>query len=235
MTGTSTQGPAARLRDALTAAGASARLRAALAAGTTPAPDQVDVLVARCAVEPDFSVRDMLTWALTRHDEAQVVARLLPELASDVAQARAQALHTLSKVGRPDTWSVITAAHLQDADDEVARTAWRTAAGLVPAGQEAALAAVLATQLGRGDQHVQRSLSRALVMLGDAAAGVVERARTHPDPGVRAHALATGTLLTDPDAGFDGVIDEARRVVALRDAPVVVERPGAMERPAAVG
>jgi len=213
--------PVPGLRDALTASDASTRLRAALAAGSTPAPAQVDVLVERCAVEPDFSVRDMLTWALTRHDTSAVVERVLPELASDVAQARAQALHTLSKIGRPDTWTAITPALLRDDDAEVARAAWRTAAGLVPAGEEAALAGALVTQLGRGDRDVQLSLSRALVALGDDATAAVEDATTHPDPGVRAHALATAHLVDDPGAGFDGAIADARRVVALRDAPAV--------------
>lgn len=38
----------------------SVRLRAALQIGTTPDPRFVDVLVERCAIEPDFSVREML-------------------------------------------------------------------------------------------------------------------------------------------------------------------------------
>ena len=43
----------------------SVRLRAALAVGTTPDPQFIDTLIERCAVEPEFSVREMLTWALT--------------------------------------------------------------------------------------------------------------------------------------------------------------------------
>ncbi|MBO3085961.1 HEAT repeat domain-containing protein [Cellulomonas fengjieae] len=215
-----TQTRVSRLRDALEAPSSSVRLRAALAAGSAPAPDDIEVLVARCGVEPDFFVRDMLTWALTRHDTSAVVARLLPELGSPTARARAQALHALSKIGRPDVWSAITAL-LLDEDDEVARTAWRTAAGLVPAGGEEGLARTLATQLGRGDRDTQLSLSRALVALGEEAASVVDRAKTHPDPGVRAHAIATERLIGDPDHGFDAAIADARRFVALRDSPVV--------------
>ena len=91
--------PASRLRAALESTASSTRLQAALTAGTSPQPDYVDVLVERSAVEPDFFVRDMLTWALTRHDPVSAVDRLLPELRSPVAQARSQALHTLSKIG----------------------------------------------------------------------------------------------------------------------------------------
>ncbi|MGO1317919.1 MAG: hypothetical protein ACTMIR_12910 [Cellulomonadaceae bacterium] len=62
---------------ALAAPEPSARLQAALAAlaaGTEPRADDVDLLVARCAVEPAFQVREMLAWALTRHDRAAAEA-----------------------------------------------------------------------------------------------------------------------------------------------------------------
>jgi hypothetical protein len=51
---------------ALAAAEASTRLKAALAIGSHPDPGLLYTLVTRCAIEPDFYVRDMLTWALTR-------------------------------------------------------------------------------------------------------------------------------------------------------------------------
>lgn len=59
-----------------------------------------------------FYVRDMLTWALIRNDTPTLIEQLLPELGSDVAQARSQALHTLSKIGHPDTWRAITSVLL---------------------------------------------------------------------------------------------------------------------------
>ena len=52
---------------ALDAADASVRLRAALALGSTGDPTLLDALVRRCGIEPDFFVRDMLTWALTAY------------------------------------------------------------------------------------------------------------------------------------------------------------------------
>lgn len=113
----------------------SVRLRAALAIGTTPDPRCVDALVARCAVEPDFPVREMLTWALTRHSAVLTVPRLVAELRATRAQARSQALHTLSKIGDRSAWPAITRALLTDADDEVARSAWRAAVALVPEGR----------------------------------------------------------------------------------------------------
>ncbi|MEU9519555.1 HEAT repeat domain-containing protein [Streptomyces sp. NPDC048224] len=194
---------------------ATVRLRAALAVGTAPDPRFVDALVERSAVEPEFFVRDMLTWALTRHPVSLTLPRLVREVGSTRPQARSQALHTLSKIGDRRAWPVITAAVLTDADDEVARSAWRAAVLLVPGGEETALAVVLATQLGRGDRPTRLSLSRALVALGEAVVAVLETAAKAPAEPVRAHALATLRLLRDPDAGFEPAIEEAKRVVAL--------------------
>lgn len=195
---------------------ASSRLKAALAMGSSPDPGQIDTLIARCAVEPDFYVRDMLTWALTRHPPSLVVPRLLAELQSPVAQARSQALHTLSKIRDATTWSAITPSLLRDADDEVARSAWRAAVILAPEGQKQNLAEELATQLGRGDRQVQLSLSRGLLALGgEAIEPVLRTAMTADIPAVRAHAAATERLLQDPDGGFAPDIDAARRTFIL--------------------
>ncbi|MFI0819883.1 HEAT repeat domain-containing protein [Streptomyces sp. NPDC021098] len=193
----------------------SIRLRAALAIGTTPDPRFIGKLIERCAIEPDFSVREMLTWALTRHPAPMTVPVLCGEVRSERAQARSQALHTLSKIGDRQAWPEITPALLSDADDEVARSAWRAAVVLVPEGEEHALALSLATQLGRGERETQLSLSRALIALGEAMLPALGPATTDPDPRVRAHAIATERLWRDPDAGFEFAIEEAKRVVAL--------------------
>ncbi|MFD0249833.1 HEAT repeat domain-containing protein [Streptomyces sp. NPDC127113] len=197
----------------------SVRLRAALTAGTTPDPRFVGKLVERSAIEPDFFVRDMLTWALTRHPVSVTLPGLVREVRSERARARSQALHTLSKIGDRRAWPAITPALLSDADDEVARSAWRAAVVLVPEGGEPALAALLVTQLGRGERETQLSLSRALVALGEAAVPALRAVDTAADPLVRAHALATERLLLDPDTGFGYAIEEAKRVVALAGAP----------------
>ena len=147
--------------------------------------------------------------------------RVMPELGSSIPQVRAQALHTLSKLGDSRAWSAITPELLQDPEHEVARTAWRAAAVLVPPESAAALAEILATQFNRGDRSLQRSLSRALATLGDAAAPVVQRAKLHHDAGVRTHAFATERLVKNPDEGFDVAIAAAQRIVALRGAPLV--------------
>ncbi|MFV0434478.1 MAG: HEAT repeat domain-containing protein [Leucobacter sp.] len=182
------------------------------------------MLVERCEMEPDFFVRDTLTWALTRHDPALTVKLVLPQLRSESAQARSQALHTLSKIGDAETWAAITVDLLHDADVEVARAAWRTAAGLVPQSHEVELAQELARELGRGDRETQRSLSRAFAVLGTAAESVIEEAARSANRAVSAHAVATLAIMADPDEGFDAAIAEAKRVVALRGAPTVAEQ-----------
>ncbi|MEV4004754.1 HEAT repeat domain-containing protein [Actinomadura sp. NPDC049753] len=194
---------------------ASVRLRAAMAVGTAPDPAFVDKLLERCAVEPEFFVRDMLTWALTRHPSSTTVPKLVEELRSEHAQARSQALHTLSKVGDPRAWPAITRELLTDADGEVARSAWRAAVVLAPEDERPALAAVLASQLGRGERPMQQSLSRALIALGEVIVPVLRTAQAGPDPRVRTHAIATERLLRDPDAGFEFAIEEAKRIMAL--------------------
>ncbi|WP_336992932.1 HEAT repeat domain-containing protein [Leucobacter sp. VD1] len=198
---------AAALSQALRAEEASDRLQAALTAGTHPDASYLEPLVARCAVEPDFYVRDMLTWALTRLPRDAVFDRLLAELSAEVPQARSQALHTLSKLGDPRAWPAITAEHLHDSDPEVARAAWRTAAGLAPDEAHSALAGELVLELGRGDIEVMRSLSRALVELGEAAIAPVRGADDGSALQRARHARATLRLIEDPEATFtlDGV------------------------------
>ncbi|MEV4627224.1 HEAT repeat domain-containing protein [Micromonospora sp. NPDC049523] len=215
MTTTEEDTDATRALRALESSSSSVRLRAALAVGTTPDARLVDKLVERCAVEPEFYVREMLTWALTRHSSSTTVPKLVGELRSENPQARSQALHTLSKIGDRQAWPAITRALLTDADDEVARSAWRAAVVLVPEGEEPELAGVLVAQLGRGDRATQLSLSRALIALGELIMPTLRAAMTDLDPRVREHAIATKRLLRDPDAGFEFAIEEAKRIVAL--------------------
>lgn len=205
--------PDARLIAALAGPESSIRLQAALSAGTQGDVRLAEILVARCAVEPDFFVRDMLTWAICRLPVVVTVPLLLAELDSDIPQARSQALHTLSKVGDRSAWPRV-AALLHDAEDEVALSAWRAAAVLVPPGAESGLAVELAKEFGRGDHSTQRSLSRALAGLGDAAEPVLAAAMAAADPHIRAHAEATERLRLDPDSGFTLSLELAKRVAA---------------------
>ena len=220
---TSTTPQDSRVANALSAESSSIRLQAALAIGSGADADYTELLVERCAIEPDFFVRDMLSWALTRLPSEIVLPRLHRELDSGCNQARSQALHTLSKIGDKSTWPWITREMLGDPDDGIARTAWRTAVILVPEGEKASLAEELVRQLGRGDRGVQRSLSRELINLGDMIEPILERAAQSLDPRVAAHARATELLRQDPESGFEAAISEARLMLT----PGGVKRGGA--------
>lgn len=196
----------------------SVRLQAALASGSSPDSAAIDVLVQRCGVEPDFFVRDMLTWALTRLPADRAVPALLAELALPFPQARSQALHTLSKIGDPRARPAVTAALLHDEEDEVARAAWRAAVVLTPAGERPGLAADLATELGRRDRECWRSLTRALVDLGEAARRPLDGIAASGAFIERVHAAATLLILDGLQQDFRSAVEEAQRV-ALAPAP----------------
>ena len=157
----------ATLQELLDSSDQSVRLKAALAAGTYPELEYIDILVTQCAHEPDFFVRDTLSWALMRNDIPAVVERLKLELLSKNALAKSQAIHTLSKIGDKQNYFLITEEMMHDADDLVATTAWRAASVLVPEEEKTALVKILVTQLGRGDSDTQFALTRFLCAIGD--------------------------------------------------------------------
>ena len=157
----------ATLQTLLASPDQSVRLKAALAAGTYPEVEFIEVLISQCAIESDFFVRDTLSWALMRNDVAKVVERLETELQSTNPQAKSQAIHTLSKIGDKANFSLITDEMLFDSDDFIASTAWRVASVLVPDEQKAILGKKLITQLGRGDSDIQFGLTRFLCALGE--------------------------------------------------------------------
>ncbi|MFC5173725.1 HEAT repeat domain-containing protein [Streptomyces mutomycini] len=226
--------PHARLINALSADDPSVRLRAAMAVGSTPDPGLLETLVERCGVEPDLFVRDTLSWALMRYSPEITLPRIRQELDSDCAQARSQALHTLSKIGDKAAWDWITRDMLHDADDETARTAWRVAVYLVPESEEKDLTDELVTQLGRGNRSLQLSLSRALADLGDVVEPALEKAAADPDPAVAEHAGATRLLLKSRQADRDAATEKAKRAVTpapeRANAVTAAEAEGATER-----
>jgi HEAT repeat protein len=169
----------------------SVRLKAALAAGTYPNLDHIEVLIRQCASETDFFVRDTLSWALMRQDRATVVQRLIPELKSANPQSRSQALHTLSKIGDKNNYSLITTELLLDADDFVASTAWRSASVLAPDADKPALVEILISQLGRGDSDTQFGLTRFLCAIGQPIVAPLMQAAQSAEETVRTQAEFT--------------------------------------------
>lgn len=174
----------ATLESMLASPDQSVRLNAALAAGTYPEPHFIEILLAQCAIETDFFVRDTLSWALMRNDIDLVVEQLKSELNSENPQAKSQAIHTLSKIGDKKNYILISDAMLFDPDDFIASTAWRAASVLVPEEEKPALVAKLVTQLGRGDSDVQFALTRFLCAIGDQILQPLTDAAHSEDEGV---------------------------------------------------
>lgn len=203
---------AAQIRAALTATDPSTRLKAAMTAGADPRLDLLTDLVARCGVEPDFYVREMLTWAIIQRPAELTVPLLRDELSSSTSHARSQALHTLSKIGVPEAWPWVFPHLLTDEDDEVARAAWRVAVGIVPSQQILPLLDVLVSQLGRGDMEVMTSLARAFVELSCLTDEVAARLQIVASSGsgvVAQQAAATLIVVNDPGASFPGAFIDA--------------------------
>lgn len=200
---------------ALNAPDPAHRLRAALAAGTDPDPELLGVLLERCAREPDFFVRDMLTWAITRLPAELTVPALLAGLQDSRPRARSQHLHTLSKLRDPATWRELPGELLHDGEIEVARAAWRCALAVVPREARSGLAAELLQELGRGTPEVHRSLSRALAELGEEATPLLRRQLGHPTAAVAAHARTTLQLIADPARDFLLDLAAAQKVASL--------------------
>lgn len=208
-------GQSVRIARALEHSDSSLRLKAAMAAGSDPDPALAVPLVTRCGVEPDFFVRDMLTWALTRQPQEVAVPLVLAELDSPAPQARSQALHTLSKIRPEGAWNALTDDMFADPDDEVARAAWRCGVILVPTAERPGFAKTLATQLGRGSIEIKRSLAMAFAELGPAAEETLEEESRSGETARAAHARAALLLLSDPEASFGYALEEANRETAL--------------------
>jgi hypothetical protein len=100
---------------------------------------------------------------------------------------------------------------MHDEEDEVARAAWRTAVVLVPAGEETALAVDLSLELGRRDRECWRSLTRALVELGEAARPSLDRVAVSGTFAERVHATATLLMLDGLQRDFRSAVEEAQR------------------------
>lgn len=179
------------LRAILDSPDQSVRLKAALAAGTYPEEDFIEVLISQCAIESDFFVRDTLSWALMRNDVSKVVKRLETELQSSNLQAKSQAIHTLSKIGDKRNYPLITDEMLFDSDDFIALTSWRVASVLVPDDQKPDLVAKLITQLGRGDSDVQFGLTRFLCALGECIVEPLTEATKSEDEAISNQAKFT--------------------------------------------
>lgn len=170
------------------------RIRAALDLGTARQHAALPSLIGRLSWEPDFFVRENLTWAVVRMGP-DAVPPLLELLESPDPQGRLQAVHTLSKIADPASASALSPL-LNDPDDEVARKA---VFALGQMGNPDALTALLAG-VGHPDAERRTTLGNALAQFGSLAVPLLLERLGHPHAPARTHAADILGLLGDPAA-----------------------------------
>ena len=170
------------------------RIRAALELGAERRLDALPELIERLGCEPDFFVRENLTWAVVRMAE-EALPSLLALLEHPDAAARLQAVHTLGKIADPRATEALLHV-VNDPDDEVAR---RALFALGRVGSPQALT-VLIAGLGHMDAERRNTLSTAIQGFGSAALAPLTSELQHEQAGVRAHAADILGLIGHTDA-----------------------------------
>lgn len=171
------------------------RQAAALALGTRSDESTVQTLAESLWQEPDFFVRETMTWALARVQDAALPVVVQALLESRISEVRTQALHVLSKFRDPSTVEVIGTL-IEDPDEEVAHKArW----ALARIGEPQAFPPLVA--LMGGDDETQRNkLTDNLAEFGAVAVPSMVEALSSSDAMVRRHAADVLCFIGSPDA-----------------------------------
>lgn len=181
----------------------SIRQRAALALGSLVTADLAPQLAAMLWAEPDFFVRETLTWVLVRVGDA-ALPHALAALGDERAQVRFDAVHLIGKIGDAAALPAVLPV-TADADDDVAAKARFV---LTRLGDPAAIPALTA-YLGRGGDDRRTELTRDLATFGAAAVPHLEEALGHDDEEVRRHARWVLDVIAEQEspAGGGGTTD----------------------------
>ncbi len=180
---------------ALTHPDKDVRQAAAVSLGELADRAHVPALARALWAEPDFFVRETLTWALTRTPQ-DAAAQALLVLDGPDAGVRLQAVHLLSKVAEPSTVPAVSRL-LDDPDPAVVdKAGW----ALSRVG-DPAVVPLLVDRLGVGLLAARDALTRALAHLGAAAVPHLARALAADDASVRAHAAETLCYIGGPATG----------------------------------
>ncbi|MDO5740316.1 MAG: HEAT repeat domain-containing protein [Ornithinimicrobium sp.] len=169
------------------------RQEAAMRLGTLADATVAGELVQRLVDEPDFFVRETLTWVIVAQQEA-TVPHLVEALAGQ-HPSRAQVLHALSKIGDPGLVEHIVPL-AGDPDPAVTAKAW-WALGRIALGETAP---VLMAHLGTGDPEQRQALTSALEQFGAPAVPALAAHLSDPSPAVRRHAAEALSAIGDPGA-----------------------------------
>jgi len=132
------------------------RSQAALTLGRQPDADALPALLDALSTDPDFFVREDITWALLRLGEA-AVDPLMDLLKSESADARHHAAHTLGKIGDPRAVDALIHV-LGDSHPMVVMKAAFTLGQL----KDTKAVPALVPLLGHEDREVQTSVTRAM-------------------------------------------------------------------------
>lgn len=194
----------------------SVRNTAALAIGTEFETDLADVLVERLWAEADFFVRETMTWAVVRLEEATRPAVLDAAGPDRPSHVRVQALHVLSKFANPETVDAIL-PYITDPDESVARKA-RWALGRI---QEPRAVPHLVALLG--DRHAleeRNALTDDVAAFGAAAVPALVEALGSDDHAVRRHAADALCYIGHPHAedaaeALGAVVQDPEQQVAM--------------------
>ena len=171
------------------------RQHAAVALGQRADPHLAPRIAELLWQEPDFFVRETLTWVLTRTPEAAADAASSALSVGDV-NTRLQALHLLSKLADPNTVPVV-ARFIDDAAPLVADEArWALARIADPS-----VIPLLVDRLGDTDQTARDAMTTALSQFGAPAVPTICTALTTAnDPSARAHAADVLCFIGAPGA-----------------------------------
>ncbi|KZX21054.1 HEAT repeat domain-containing protein [Rathayibacter tanaceti] len=171
------------------------RQASALALGERADRAAVGAVLAQLWEEPDFFVRDTLTWAASRVGR-EAVPLVREALAADRRPAvRTQAMHVLSKIADPATMDDILPLIDDGAPEVAAKARW----ALSRLGDPRAVP-VLLRQLGTGDAEAQNALTDVVASFRAAAVPGLIDALAHADPAARRHAAEVVGHIGSPHA-----------------------------------
>ena len=155
------------------------RLHAVMALGQMANVAALPALLARLSAEPDFFVRDNVSWALLRIGDAAVLP-LIAMLDDTDHVVRYHAVHSLSKLADARAVEALIAT-LDDTDLHVAQKAIY-ALGRI---RDARALPALTSRLGNGSREAKNALHDALVAFGATAVPHLVVMREHADIAVR--------------------------------------------------
>ena len=187
--------PTDDLVDLLVDVDPSVRLSTVMQLGETPRHDAAAAIVERFGRERDFQIREVLTWAALRMQDA-AMPLVREALDSPLWLARLQATHTLSKPGLAEDAARLLPVIDDPVDCVAARAYWAAA----QCGDPIAVPALVG-QLGRGDAEHRNSLLVALNSFEDAVVELVQALVGGAAPRVREQAADILAYLGAPRAG----------------------------------